>query len=198
MTDPAERLERQLDFLLAVDALKRVARASTITGGSRRENSAEHSWHVALAARVLAEHANAPVDVERVTAMLLVHDIVEIDAGDVPLFGAEDPDRAAREAAAATCLFGLLPVDQGRTLAALWEAFESGDGADARFARALDRLLPMLLNSVTGGGTWVEYAVTRERLVARTGHVAEGSSAIWAHCERLIDEAVGRGWVREE
>ena len=193
--DPRARLARQLDFLLAVDALKRVARASRITGGERRENSAEHSWHVALCARVLAEHANAPVDVERVTAMLLIHDVVEIDVGDVPLHGPQDLDRHARESAAATRLFGLLPDDQGAALEALWHEFESGTSIDARFARALDRLQPMLLNAATDGGTWPEFDVTRAQLVSRTGHVAHGSEALWAHCLDMIDEAVGRGWV---
>lgn len=194
MTD---RLARQLDFLLAVDALKRVARASPITGGSRRENSAEHSWHVALAAQTLAEHANAPVDVARVTAMLLIHDIVEVDVGDVPLHGPQNPDKHLQESAAAARLFGLLPPDQGAALEAAWHEFESGDGIDARFARAIDRLQPMLLNAATDGGTWADYAVTREQLVRRTGHVAAGSEALWAHCERMIDEAVGRGWVTD-
>ena len=194
---PPDRLARQLDFLLAVDALKRVVRASPITGGSRRENSAEHSWHVALCAQLLAEHANAPVDVARVTTMMLVHDIVEVDVGDAPLHGPQDPDRHARESAAAARLFGLLPSDQAETLETLWHEFESGAGIDARFARALDRLQPMLLNAATGGGTWVEYAVTRGQLVRRTGHVADGSKTLWAHCERMIDEAVTEGWVRD-
>ena len=195
--DRRARLARQLEFLLAVDALKRVARASRIVGGTRRENSAEHSWHVALFARVLAEHANAAVDVDRVTTMMLVHDIVEVDVGDVPLHGPQDPDRHARESAAAKRLFGLLPADQGETLEALWHEFESGQGIDARFARALDRLQPMLLNAATDGGTWPEFEVTRAQLVARTGHVAHGSEALWAHCLEMIDEAVERGWVRD-
>jgi len=191
-----DRLARQLEFLVAVDALRGIARASRIGDGTRRENSAEHSWHVALFARVLAEHANAPVDVERVTAMLLIHDIVEIDVGDVPLHGPQPPDRHARESAAAARLFGLLPVDQGERFEMLWHEFESGNGLEARFARALDRLQPMLLNTLTDGGTWPEFGVTREQLVARTGHVALGSEVLWAHCEAMIDEAIGRGWVR--
>lgn len=201
-TPGQQRLTRQLEFLLAVDALKRVSRASRITAdntaGGRRENSAEHSWHVALFARVLAEHANADVDVERVVTMLQIHDIVEIDVGDTPLHAEQDPHKSAKEAAAARRLFALLPADQGASMEAIWTEFESGNTNEARFARALDRLQPMLLNAHNDGGTWPEFAVTREQLYSRTGHIAEGSETLWSFCESMIDKAVAEGWVIED
>ncbi len=197
-----DRLADQLTFLMAIDALKRVQRANRITAedpaGGRRENSAEHSWHVALFARILSEHANQPVDVDRVVTMLLVHDVVEIDVGDTPLHATQDPDKSKKEAAAANRLFALLPADQGTALERLWNEFESGDTADALFARALDRIQPILLNAHTEGGTWPPFGVTRKQMVARTGHVADGSAALWAQCETLIDEAVRKGWIQQD
>jgi len=195
-----DRLVRQLAFLCAVDALKRVQRASRISDeralrGGRHENSAEHSWHVALFADILAEHANEPVDTARVVRMLLVHDIVEIDVGDIPLHAPQPSDKAAQEAAAAARLFALLPADQGEPLHSLWHEFESGQSIEARFARAIDRLQPMLLNSVNDGGTWRDYAVGETQLRARTGHIAHGADALWAHCEVLIAEAIEAGWL---
>lgn len=197
---PNERLAQQLHFLHAIDALKRVQRASRITdpdraSGGRRENSAEHSWHVALHVDILAEHAAAPIDTARVIRMMLIHDIVEIDVGDIPLHGPQPPDKAALEAAAAARLFGLLPADQARELEVLWHEFESGDSIEARFARAVDRLHPMLLNAATDGGTWRDYCVTADQLVERTGHIADASPTLWAHCERMIDEALDVGWL---
>lgn len=196
----ADRLARQLAFLDAVDALKRVRRASRITddehpGGGRHENSAEHSWHVALFAEILAEHANEPIDTARVVRMLLVHDIVEIDVGDTPLHGAQPVDKAEREAAAAARLFALLPGDQRDTLEALWHEFESGTGIEARFARAIDRLQPMRLNAANRGGTWNDYAVGEQQLRERTGHIAVGAEPLWAHCEALIAQAIDEGWL---
>ncbi len=149
------RLKSQIEFLVAIDALKSVYRASRILTNNRRENSAEHSWHLTLFARILAEHANEPVDVERVIFMLMVHDIVEVDAGDIPLHGQQDPDREVNEQAAADRLFGLLPEDQALLLRQCWDEFEAGESADARFAKAIDRLQPVLLNALTGGGTWI-------------------------------------------
>jgi len=198
-----DRLARQLTFLSAVDALKRVERASRITDegaarGGRHENSAEHSWHVALFAEILAEHANEPVDTARVVRMMLVHDIVEIDVGDVPLHAAQPDDKAEREAAAAARLFALLPEDQGRELDMLWHEFESGTSIEARFARAIDRLQPILLNGANDGGTWRDYAVSEAQLRTRTGHIAQGADALWRHCETLIARGVGEGWLTVE
>ncbi|ALN74577.1 MULTISPECIES: HD family hydrolase [unclassified Aureimonas] len=181
------RLERQIAFLAQADALKSVERQSRIVGGSRRENSAEHSWHLALFALVLgADHP--AIDTARVVAMLLVHDLVEIDAGDTPIHGTHDLAFVARaEEEAAERLFGLLPEDQRDGLLALWREFERAETPDARFAKALDRLQPLLLNTLTAGGTWTENGVTQDQVHARYGPVIEkGSPDWWAHARTLV------------
>lgn len=191
------RLKSQIEFLLAIDALKSVYRASRILSNDRRENSAEHSWHLTLFARILAEHANEPVDVERVIFMLMVHDIVEVDAGDVPLHGQQDPDREASEQAAADRLFGLLPDDQMLLLRQCWDEFEAGQTADARFAKAIDRLQPVLLNALTGGGTWVDFAVSIDQVRTRTAQIGSGSDALWSMANAIFNEACDRGWLKK-
>lgn len=192
-----ERLRRQLRFLLEADRLKLVVRGSRIADASRRENTAEHSWHLALFALVLREHAAGEVDVGRVVRMLLVHDLVEIGCGDTPLFDAEGAlSQAERERLAADELFGLLPGDQGQELRAVWEEFEAAGTADARFAKALDRLQPILLNHVVGGGTWTDYAVDEARERSLTRRIADGSPALWAAAEAVLADAVANGWLR--
>lgn len=175
-----EKLDAQMAFLAEADRLKAVTRATRVTGG-RFENSAEHSWHVALYALILAEHARDPVDPFRVVRMLLIHDLVEIDAGDAPVFG--DTDHAAlalAEARAADRIFGLLPQPQANEYRALWAEFEAGESADARFAKSLDRFAPPNLNIADGGGSWRDYAVTRERFEAQIGpRIARGAPALW-------------------
>ena len=182
----SDRLDAQLAFLDEADRLKSVLRASTLLDRSRRENSAEHSWHIALYALILAEHANRPVNIDRVIRMLLLHDLVEIDAGDAPIHGDHDPSaKEAEEIAAADRLFALLPADQERELRALWDEFEAGESDDAIFARAVDRAQPCHGNLMTGGGSWLEYNVTEAQLEARVGQkVARGAPAIWAHIQR--------------
>jgi len=186
MTD---RLAAQFAFLAEADRLKTVLRATTLNDGSRRENSGEHSWHVALFAMTLAEHAAHPVDIGRVVSMLLIHDLVEIDAGDTPIHGDHDPDeQALRERAAADRVFGLLPPDQGRAFRALWNEFEAAQSDDAIFAKSIDRVQPVLANLENGGGTWPEYGVTRDRLETRVGtRVARGAPALWRHLRARID-----------
>ncbi len=185
--DHGQRLAAQLAFLQEADRLKGVLRASSVLGGARRENSAEHSWHLALYALVLADQAGPGVQAGRVIAMLLLHDLVEIDTGDVPIHSAGgqahgSPAVVAAEHAAAARLFGLLPAEAGAGLRALWEEFEAGESADAVFARALDRVQPVMQNIAAGGGTWRDYAVTLEQLDARVGSkVARGAPALWAH-----------------
>ena len=189
-------LARRLAFLLEADRLKQVERRSLVVGGERRENSAEHSWHLALFALVLAEHAAEPVDVARVVAMLLIHDLVEIDAGDTFAYDeAANVDRVERERAAADRLFALLPEGQDADLRALWEEFEARATPDARFAAALDRLQPILLNHATEGRVWRTHGVTAERIRARNAHIVEGSSDLWAAARAAIDEAVAKGWI---
>lgn len=192
------RLKSQMDFLIAIDALKSINRASRIASNFRSENSAEHSWHLTLFAQVLAEYADAPVDVERVILMLMVHDIVEVDAGDVPLHSQPDSQQEAREQAAATRLFGLLPNDQGTLLRQCWDEFEAGDSANARFAKAIDRLQPIMLNMLTNGGTWADFNVSLNQVRARTAQIADGSDTLWRMVEIMFTEAAYHGWLKTD
>jgi len=177
----SDRLTAQLAFLEEIDRLKGIERASPVLGGARRENSAEHSWHIALYALVLAEHAAPDVRVDRAIQMLLLHDLVEIDAGDVPIHApVEREAQAAKERAAADRLFGLLPKTQGVALRTLWEEFEAGETPDAIFARSVDRVQPVLTNLAAGGGSWVEYGVSLEQIETRVGtKVRRGLPSVW-------------------
>ncbi|SDE52480.1 putative hydrolases of HD superfamily [Salipiger thiooxidans] len=175
------RLDAQMAFLMEADRLKAITRATRNHDG-RFENSAEHSWHLALFALVLAEHAPEEIDVARVIRMLLIHDIVEIDAGDAPIFG--EVDEAAKEAeelAAARRLFGLLPEAQGAELLALWLEFEANETPDARFAKSLDRFQPPNMNLAIGGGSWNDYGVTLDVFEAKVGpKIRRGAPALWS------------------
>ena len=175
------RLDAQIAFLKEADHLKTVLRASRLLDDSRFENSAEHSWHVMLYALVLAEHAADAIDIPRVLKMLLLHDIVEIDAGDAPIHGNVDhAAKAAAEEAAAERLFGLLPDDLRHEFNALWREFEAGETADSRFAKAIDRMPTPITNLELGGGSWVEYNVTLEQLDQRVGEpINGGAPGVW-------------------
>ena len=190
-----DRLARQLAFVVELDRLKGVLRRTYTIDGARRENSAEHSWHLAAMAVVLAEHAPAGADPLRVLKMLLLHDVVEIDADDTFCYDANaDLDRAARERLAAARLFGLLPDDAGAELQALWEEFEAGDTADARWAVALDRLQPLLLNAHHAtGGSWREHGISRAQVMRRMAPIAAGAPGLWEVVERVVDEAAAAG-----
>ena len=192
-----ERLGRQMAFLIEIDRLKRILRRTRIVGGERLENSAEHSWHIAVIALVLAEHANEPVDVAHVIKMLLVHDIVEIDAGDTFAYDAVGYlDKEAREQAAADRIFGLLPPDQRDELRALWDEFEAQATADARFANLCDRLMPSLQNYYNGGGTWREAAVSRAMVDHRLEPI-RAADAVYAYVKALLDDAMAQGMIRQ-
>ncbi len=186
MTD---RLTAQFAFLNEADRLKSVLRGTTLNDGSRRENSAEHSWHIMLYALTMAEHANRPVNIDRVLKMLLLHDLVEIDAGDNPIHGDHDPAEQDRlEQIAATRIFGLLPDDQAASYRALWDEFEASETDDAIFAKSLDRVQPVMANLESGGGSWPEYKVTAEQLETRVGvKVQRGAPALWSHLKTRID-----------
>jgi putative hydrolase of HD superfamily len=193
---PVTRLAAQLDFILEIGKLKRVLRRSYILDGSRRENDAEHSWHLALMAAVLAEHAAEPVDIGRVIRMLLIHDLVEIDAGDTSMYDADaHADKAEREERAADRIFALLPDDQAERFRALWDEFEARQTPEARFAAAIDRLQPQLLNDQTQGRLWREHGVTVDQVIARNRHMAEGAPALWDTARRLLDDAVAKGYL---
>lgn len=177
----AERVEAQLAFLLEADRLKQIERQSSIVGASRRENTAEHSWHLALFALVLAEHAESAVDLPKVLAMLVLHDLVEIDAGDTFAYDeAGYESKSVREREAADRLFGMLPGDQGERLRSLWEEFEAGQSADARFANALDRLQPVLLNTENAGESWRRHGISQDRVIARNSAIGAGSELLWS------------------
>ena len=182
--------DKQLAFLREIDRLKGIVRQSPLIDESRRENSAEHSWHVAVYALILAEHADSDVDISRVIKMMLIHDIVEIDAGDTPIHMLSgQSDQAAREREAADRLFGLLPADQGAELRRLWDEFEEAETKDAQFAKSLDRLQPLLHNIAVDGGTWAAAKATKEQVHERYGPTIEkGSATFWDLASRLVDE----------
>ncbi len=183
-------LVAQIEFLREVDKLKQVLRRTSLMDGSRQENSAEHSWHIALAAMVLADHANVEVDLLRVLKMLLMHDIVEIDAGDTFAFDMEGKaSQQERENAAAARLFGLLPQKQQAEFMALWEEFEAGESAEAKFAVALDRLLPPLQNFANQGGTWRTPGLHRGTVNTRMSAIGEGAAEVWAFVDQILDDA---------
>ena len=193
-----ERLEQQIAFLLEIDKLKSVLRRTYLLNDPRHENSAEHSWHLAVMAMLLAEHANAEVNLLHVLKMLLVHDVVEIDSGDTYIYDvAGNESKAAREQEAARRIFGLLPDDQQGEMHRLWEEFEARATPEARFAAALDRLMPMLHNYHTQGRSWREHGVTDARVIAHNGHMAEGAAGLWEYAEAMIRDAVGRGYPAE-
>ena len=187
-----DRLARQLQFILEIDKLKSIYRRTYLVDGARHENSAEHSWHLAMLAMVLAEHANESLDVSKVVRMVLVHDIVEIDAGDTYIYG-DQGDKAEREGRAADRIFGLLPPDQEAEFRGLWEEFESGATAEARFAAALDRFVPQLHNYHTQGRSWKEHGITAERVLLRNEEMSSGSVTLWEWTQILIERAVAEG-----
>ncbi|MBF0334212.1 MAG: HD domain-containing protein [Alphaproteobacteria bacterium] len=189
-----DRLSRQIAFVLELDALKQVLRQTLLLADRRQENDAEHSWHIAMMALLLAEHAAQPVDVARVVKMLLIHDIVEIDAGDTFIYDeAGHADKEAREQAAADRLFGLLPADQGAELRALWDEFEARATPEARFAASIDRLQPLLHNVHTEGAAWRRHGVTADRVLARNAMIGDGAPVLWDYARRLIEQAADAG-----
>lgn len=183
-------MEKQLSFLIEIDKLKNVIRKSPLINQSRRENSAEHSWHLALYALVLAGEASEKVNIDRVIRMLLLHDIVEIDAGDHPIHELVDSEKQQKlEFNAAQRIFGLLPDKQAKELMGLWLEFEAGESDDAAFAKSLDRFQPLIHNIETGGGTWVEASVTKKQVKERYGRpILAGSASIWGVAEKLVDK----------
>jgi putative hydrolase of HD superfamily len=194
---PGGPLGRQIRFLREADQLKGVLRQSSILDGSRKENSAEHSWHLALMAQVLGGCAPPGTDLNRVTAMLLIHDLVEIDAGDLFVYAdaTAQAEQDAAEHAAADRIFALLPPGQGRELRALWDEFEDRRTPEARFARALDRLQPVLANYYLGGGTWQTHAVRAGQVLDKVALIADGSAVLGDFARELIDSAVRQGFL---
>jgi putative hydrolase of HD superfamily len=192
---PAVRLVRQIEFIAECDKLKEIFRQTLNTQSRRAENDAEHSWHLCLCVIVLAEHANVPgLNVLRVLKMLIVHDLVEIDAGDTFAYDtAAMANQHEREAVAADRIFGLLPPDQGAEFRALWDEFEAKETAEARFATAVDRFQPMLLNCRSQAIAWNRHGVTHDRVVARNRHIADGCDELWRYAEAMLQEVVDAG-----
>ena len=189
------RLAAQFAFLVEIDRLKTVLRQSPLAAADRRENDAEHSWHLAMMVVLLSEYADQPIDVGHTVQLVLVHDLVEIYAGDTPLYDVDAGlDQRAREELAADALFALLPRDQERRLRALWDEFEERRTAEARFAKAMDRLQPLLLNWMAQGGTWRTPGVTTDDVRARKAVIGDASAPLWQAAQRLIDEGEARGW----
>jgi putative hydrolases of HD superfamily len=192
-----DRLQQQLSFILEIDKLKSILRQTILIDRSRRENTAEHSWHLAIMANLLAEYATSPIDVARVTRMVLAHDIVEIDAGDTFAYDtAGIVTKKEREHQAAHRVFGLLPPEQGRELRELWEEFEAEETVDSQFANAIDRLEPCLLNANTEGGTWKEHTPSLDKVMERMKPVKLYMPQVWPVVQKIIDEAVANGWVK--
>lgn len=193
-----QRMEQQFAFALEVDKLKNIFRQTRLSGHGRRENDAEHSWHIALMAYLFREYANEEVDILRVMLMCLVHDIVEIDAGDTYAYDAQGlATQKAREAAARERLYSILPEDQGAELAALFDEFEACETPEARFARALDNIQPMMLNHSNGGGDWREHGIAAEQVYRRQSRTRLGSERLFAVADEVIRENIRKGNLTE-
>lgn len=199
LSGSAARLARQIEFIVEVDKLKEIFRQTVTTQSRRPENDAEHSWHLCLCVIVLAEHANAgaALDVLRVLKMVIIHDLVEIDAGDTFAYDtAGMANQHEREAVAAERIFGLLPPDQAREFRALWDEFEARATPEAQFAAAVDRFQPMLLNCRTQGAAWKKHGITQDRVIARNQHIAAGCRELWTYAERMVQAAVDAGHLK--
>jgi putative hydrolase of HD superfamily len=190
------RLTQQIQFIIEIDQLKGILRQTRLTDNSRQENSAEHSWHLAIMAIVLAEYAPPNVDLVRAIKMLLIHDLVEIDAGDTFCYDVQgNLDKSSREEKAATRLFGLLPAEQGKELREIWEEFEAFETATSQFAVALDRLQPLLQNQQNQGGTWQLHAITKNQVMQRMAPVKEVSPTLWLLVEQIIEDCIAAGYL---
>ena len=193
----ADRLAQQIAFLVEADKLKCVIRRTPLVDASRQENSAEHSWHLLLVAMVMREYAGDELDLLRVLEMATVHDLVEIDAGDTFAYDTEGIEtKAAREQAAADRIFGMLPVDQRRYIRELWDEFEAQETREARFANAIDRLQPLLLNAHSGGGSWLTHNLNRDQVLGRMAPIASAMPDVWPAVVKVVDTFCATGVIR--
>ncbi|MEA9414420.1 HD domain-containing protein [Flavobacterium sp. PL02] len=189
-----DSLLKQIDFIKEIDKVKYIQRKTKLFNSDRNENDAEHSWHLAMMTIVLAEHSNVPIDVLKVLKMVLIHDIVEIDAGDTFIYDTtKSHDNTDEERIAAERIFGLLPKEQAQEFIAIWEEFEAGLTNEAKFAKSMDRLEPLLQNTSNNGGTWREFNVDYEKVHEKKKVIQEGSDTIWNYAENLINESVQKG-----
>lgn len=193
-----ERLLKQIDFIKEIDKVKYIQRKTRLFNSDRNENDAEHSWHLALMALVLAEHSNEPIDILKVIKMVLIHDIVEIDAGDTFIYDTtKNHINTNDERLAANRIFGLLPEEQANELIAIWEEFEAGETNEAKFARTMDRLEPLLQNTSNNGGTWNEFGVDYSKVYEKKKIIKDGSNTIWNYAEELINDSVEKGILKK-
>ena len=194
-----DRLKKQMEFMLEVDKSKFVRRQTYLSDGIRRENDAEHSWHLALMAARLTEHANEKIDIARTMLMVLIHDIVEIDAGDTYAYDdAGHLDKREREVKAAKRIFGLLPEDQAEKMMDLWEEFEASETPEAKFAHSLDCVQPLMLNDATDGKSWREHEIKRSQVMKRNAGTAQGSALLMEYVNGILDKNVEKGNLRDE
>jgi len=193
-----DNLLKQVAFIKEIDKLKYIQRKTKLFNSHRHENDAEHSWHLAMMTIVLAEHADKPVNILKVLKMVLIHDIVEIDAGDIFIYDAvKNHSNTDEELAAAKRIFGLLPAAQAAEFIALWTEFEDGETDEAKFARSMDRFEPLLQNISNNGGTWAEFNVPYEKVYEKKKVIKNGSAAIWNYAEALIDESADKGILKK-
>lgn len=190
--------EKQLAFIMELDKIKHVTRQNYLADGSRKENDAEHSWHLALMAFVLAEYANEKVDVLKTIKMVILHDVVEIDAGDTYAYDAEaNYDKKERELKAAERIFGLLPPEQAEEYRKLWDEFEEMETPEAKFANTLDKIQPFLLNAASGGKSWKEHGVRKSQVLERNSRTSEGSESLWEYVKQQIDFQTRNGNLKD-
>ena len=194
-----ERLKKQMDFLLEVDKLKFINRQTYLSNGERKENDAEHSWHLALMAVLLQEYSNENIDITKVITMVLIHDLVEIDAGDTYAYDAAgNQSKREREVRAADRIFNILPEDQAEKFRALWEEFEAYETPEAKFAHVCDNMQPFMLNHATGGRSWQEHGVKKSQVLNRNRYLEDGSKTMKQYFDEIIEEHVKEGNLKNE
>lgn len=193
-----ENLVKQIAFIKEIDKIKYIERRTKLFNSDRNENDAEHSWHLALMAIVLSEYSDAEIDLLKVVKMVLIHDIVEIDAGDTFIYDTQkNHDNTTEETNAAERIFGLLPEKQAKEFIALWTEFEEGVSAEAKFAKAMDRFEPLLQNTSNNGGTWEEFDVRYQAVYGKKKVIGKGSATLWEYAQQLIEESVEKGILKK-
>ncbi len=191
-------LLQQINFIKEIDKIKYIQRKTKLFNSDRNENDAEHSWHLAMMTIVLAEHSDVPIDILKVLKMVLIHDIVEIDAGDTFIYDSDkDHTNTDEERKAANRIFGMLPKEQADELISIWEEFERGETSEAKFAKSMDRFEPLLQNVSNNGGTWTEFGVTYNKVYEKKKEIKEGSSSLWSYAENLINQSVEKGILKK-
>ena len=193
-----DNLLRQINFIKEIDKVKYIQRKTKLFNSNRNENDAEHSWHLAMMTIVLAEHSNVAIDVLKVLKMVLIHDIVEIDAGDTFMYDTtKSHSNTEEERIAANRIFGMLPPEQAEEFISIWEEFEGGQTNEAKFAKSMDRFEPLLQNTSNNGGTWTEFGVDYNKVYEKKKVIKDGSNSIWEYAENLLNESVEKGVLRK-